>query len=81
MYWIEEIKQKQILPNQIQIKVYDHYPYDFYFCMDGIVFTGPYQAKTSQQTITYKYLANTHGANMFREYYDQLWERATYVQR
>lgn len=77
--WIERIRQKQVKPDQIELKVYDHYPYDFYFCMDGTVFTGPYQAKTSQQTITYKYIANSYGANIFREYYNLLWEKATYV--
>lgn len=79
--WIDELKKIQIRPNQIELKIYDHYPYDFYFCMDGIVFTGPYQAKTSQQTITYKYLANTYGAKTFIDYYNSLWEKAAYVQR
>ena len=77
--WVEELKKTQILPNQIELKVYDHYPYDFYFCMDGTVFTGPYQKKTSQQTITYKYLSNTHGAKNFIDYFCKLWEKATYV--
>lgn len=76
--WIEELEKKQIRPNQIELKTYDHYPYDFYFCMDGTVFTGPYQPKTSQQTITYKYLAKTHGANTFRDYYNLLWEATVY---
>lgn len=77
--WTTELKKKQIVNNQVEIKVYDHYPYDFYFCMDGVVFTGPYQAKTSQQTITYKYSANTLGANTFKNYFDSLWEQQNYV--
>lgn len=43
--------------------------------MDGIVFTGPYQNKTSQQTITYKYDKNTKGAKVYIEYFDSLWEK------
>lgn len=77
--WVDGLKKRQIYANQIEIKTYDHYPYDFYFCMDGIVFTGPYQAKTSQQTITYKYLANSLGANTFKNYFESLWMRGKNV--
>lgn len=77
--WIYELKKRQIRANQIEIKIYDHYPYDFYFCMDGIVFTGPYQSKTSQQTITYKFLANTLGASIFNNYFESLWEQGNNV--
>lgn len=77
--WIEELKKKQLGPTQVELKIYDHYPYDFYFCMDGTVFTGPYHTKTSQQTITYKFSANTLGANTFKSYYESLWENANYV--
>lgn len=77
--WITDLKKMQVVSNQVEIKAYDHYPYDFYFCMDGVVFTGPYQAKTSQQTITYKYLANTLGSNYFKSYFDSLWEQQKYV--
>ena len=71
--WLTGLKELQIMEGQIQIKTYDHYPYDFYFNMDGVVFTGPYQNKTSQQTITYKYAANTRGANIYKSYFDSLW--------
>lgn len=77
--WVSDLKLKQIYNQQIELKVYDHYPYDFYFCMDGIVFTGPYQTKTSQQTITYKYSANTIGASIFINYFNSLWEESTNV--
>jgi len=70
--WVDDLKQRA-LPGQIEIRTYDHYPYDFIFCMDGIIFTGPYHAKTSQQTITYKYLANSNGANIFSNYFQLLW--------
>lgn len=73
--WVDKLKKLQIVENQILIKTYDHYPYDFYFNMDGIVFTGPYQNKTSQQTITYKYDKNTKGSKVYIEYFDSLWEK------
>lgn len=76
--WVNELKKKQIDDNQISIRFYSNYPYDFYFCLDGVVFTGPYQPKTSQQTITYKYYANSHGAHVFRNYFNMLWERKGY---
>lgn len=72
--WVRSLKKFQIVDNQIEIKTYDHYPYDFYFNMDGIVFTGPYQNKKSQQTITYKFSANTLGAKIYEDYFSSLWE-------
>ena len=76
--WLNELKEKQIDNNQICVRFYDNYPYDFYFCLDGIVFTGPYQPKTSQQTITYKYRAYSYGAQLFRNYFNMLWEKKGY---
>ena len=73
--WTNELKKKQQNENQSSVRVYDNYPYDFYFRLDNTVFTGPYQPKTSQQTITYKYLAYSRGARVFRNYYNSLWEK------
>lgn len=77
--WVNKIKEKSIFAGQVEIKTYNRYPYDFYFCIDGDVFTGPYHNKSSQQTITYKYLANTPGANIFTDNFDVQWENAQYV--
>lgn len=73
--WIEDLRRNQRYENQIEIRLYDHYPFDFYFCIDGTVYTGPYQAKTSQQTITYKFSVGTNGANAFKDYFESLWEK------
>lgn len=74
--WIRKLKEKEIFENQIQLKHYDNYPYEFYFNMDGVVFTGPYQNKTSQQTITYQYAARTLGSNKYEQLFESLWENA-----
>lgn len=71
--WINHLKGKALMDGQVVIKTYDCYPYDFYFSMDGTIFTGPYQAKTSQQTITYKYSKNSMGATLFSDYFESIW--------
>ena len=73
--WVKKLQKMQIYDNQVEIKVYDHYPYDFYFCMDGVTFTGPYQTKSSQQTITYKFAPHSLGARKYKDYFDSLWEK------
>lgn len=75
--WVSELQQNQLHRGQVELKTYNHYPYDFYFNIDGTVFTGPYQAKTSQQTITYRYNRNAQGAKYFREYFEALWSDNT----
>lgn len=77
--WVDKLKEKSIVEEQVEIKIYSRYPYDFYFCIDGDVFTGPYHDKSSQQTITYKYLAKTHGANIFTKNFNEQWKKARYV--
>lgn len=72
--WISELKNIQRVDGQVEVKTYDNYPYDFYFNLDGTIFVGPYQNKTSQQTITYKYAAGTKGAKIYKDYFDSLWE-------
>jgi len=71
--WVLELKKNQLQKGQVQIKTYNHYPHEFYFDIDGTVFTGPYQAKTSQQTITYRFNKNGQGAKYYREYFQELW--------
>ena len=71
--WISELKSYQTYDGQVELKMYNHYPHDFYFNIDGTVFTGPYQAKTSQQTITYRFNRNAAGARYFVEYFEELW--------
>ncbi len=71
--WVSDLKKSELFDRQVEIKTYDHYPYDFYFCLDGTVFTGPYQDKTSQQTITYKFTMKGNGSKYYTQYYESLW--------
>jgi hypothetical protein len=73
LQWVSQLKEVQLFNGQVEIKTYDHYPYDFYFCIDGTVFTGPYQAKTSQQTITYKFIAKGVGSEYYKQNFESLW--------
>ena len=57
------------------MKFYNHYPYEFYFNVDGVVYVGPYQDKTSQQTITFKFNKNSKGAKCYNEYFERLWTK------
>lgn len=74
--WLAELKSVQKYDNQIEIRTYNHYPHDFYYCMDGIVYTGPYLPKSSQQTITYKFLAKSKGAALYQEHFEKVWSSA-----
>lgn len=77
--WVSEIKKYLKNECQVHIRVLDFYPSDFYFAMDGTVWTGPYQAKESQQTLTYKYDKGGMGADYYTEYFEELWENATEI--
>ena len=74
--WVDSIKKNQKRDDQVQIKIYDHYPSDFYFNMDGVVWTGPYQAKESQQTVTFKFEKDGLGAEYFKQNFEDLWKNA-----
>lgn len=71
--WLAELTPLQKYANQIEVRTYDHYPHDFFYCMDGIVYTGPYLPKASQQTITYKFLGKSKGAAYYKAHFDKLW--------
>ena len=74
--WVSDLKKNQLFDRQVEIRTYNHYPYDFYFCLDEIVFTGPYQDKTSQQTITYKFTLKRNGSKYYRQYFESLWNNS-----
>lgn len=76
--WVEELKIIQKYDRQIEIQFYDHYPYDFYFCIDNNIYIGPYQNKLSQQTITYRFMSDSEGYSYYKNYFNNLWE--TYEQ-
>lgn len=73
LVWLAELKPLQKNKGQIEVRTYNLYPHDFYYCMDGIVYTGPYLPKSSQQTITYKFLAKSKGAAYYQAHFEKLW--------
>ncbi len=71
--WLAELTPLQKYADQIEVRTYNHYPHDFFYCMDGLVYTGPYLTKASQQTITYKFLVKSKGAAYYKDHFDKLW--------
>lgn len=72
--WVKQLQHRQLKDGQVEIKTYMDYPHDFYFCIDGTVFIGPYESKTSQQTITYRYNAHGHGARYYSDNFERFWK-------
>lgn len=73
--WFEELKSLQKYDGQIELRVYNHYPYEFYFCIDDNMYIGPYQEKTSQQTITYYFKNKSEGFDYYKTHFNHLWSQ------
>lgn len=72
--WINELKQIAPNPDNIQIKLYDTLPLDFYFREDDYVYLGPYlYGKDSQQTISFEFKGPSEGYNYYKNYFETLW--------
>lgn len=72
--WVNELKKVQVDKQQVQIKYYDSLPLDFYFGLDNNVYIGPYlYGKQSQQTISYQFEEGGEGFNLYKDYFEQLW--------
>ena len=72
--FVENLQKIQTNTNQVQIKVYNSLPLDFYFGFKSEIFIGPYMYnKGSQQTISYSYKANSLGFKYYSDYFDKLW--------
>lgn len=72
--WVKQLQKLQLADGQVEIKTYMDFPHEFYFCIDGTVFIGPYESKTSQQTITYRYNAHGQGARYYSDNFERLWK-------
>ena len=72
--WISELQKIQLSPGQVEVKTYNTYPHEFYFCIDGTIYIGPYENKTSQQTITYRFNPYGQGARYYSNYFENLWK-------
>lgn len=75
LIWISYLQELQKQPGQVQIKTHMGYPHDFYFAVDDAIFVGPYESKTSQQTITYRYNTHGQGARYYKNYFERLWKK------
>lgn len=75
LLWVSHLQKLEKNRGQVQIKTYMDYPHDFYFALDDAIFIGPYESKTSQQTITYRYNTHGYGARYYRDYFERLWEK------
>lgn len=59
---------------KIQIKYYNAMTLDFYWRMDDVVYVGPYLYNImSQQTITYKFVKDGKGFDVYTDYFESLW--------
>ena len=66
-------------PN-LEIRVYDGVPLEFYFCYDTDMFVGPHHPKSSQQTITLQFSTSGEGASVYKQYFEEAWNKAKTVQ-
>ena len=74
--WVKKLgSQSREKDEQVAIKAYrDDLPLDFYFSLKGALFVGPYQDKSSQQTITYEYTDTALAFMVYQRYFDQKWK-------
>lgn len=78
--WAYELNQYQIRDGQVQIKIYDSLPQDFYFGMDNAIYVGPYlYGIISQQTISYEYTKNSKGYDYYSNYFEKLWNNKLFA--
>lgn len=78
--FIGELKKIEKDKGQVEIRVYDSLPLDFYFGYKNQVFTGPYMYDMgSQQTISYSYKAKSYGFKYFSEYFEKLWNDSEFT--
>ncbi len=72
--WVRELN-KENKKNNIQLRYYNTLPLDYYNRIDNVVYMGPYwYNKTSQHTVSYKFIAGSEGYNLYTDYFDDLWE-------
>ena len=73
--WVKSVDS----PN-IELRVYEGIPLEFYFKYDTDLFVGPHHPKTSQQTVTWQFSTSERGAHIYLKYFDDAWDKATPVQ-
>ncbi len=61
-------------PGQIEVKGYKCMTLDFYWRVDNEIYIGPYWYHVgSQQTITYKFCKGKKGFDIYKDYFETLW--------
>ena len=73
--WVKSVDS----PN-IEVRVYDGIPLEFYFKYDTDLFVGPHHPKTSQQTVTWQFSTTERGASIYLQYFDEAWDKAKPIQ-
>lgn len=77
--WVKELKKDY--PDQIEIKLANHLPSEFYCRVDDSIFVGPYQyGKDSQQLITMEFKNPGKAFAYYKDYFDSLWENNDYCE-
>lgn len=70
--WAKRLKKKT--SGDISIKYYNSMTLDFYWRLGDYLYVGPYlYGKTSQSTLTYKYIKGSQGFDMYTRYFEDLW--------
>lgn len=77
--WVEDLKKTY--PGQIEIKLANHLPSEFYCRVDNSIFIGPYQyGKDSQQLITMEFKSPGKAFAYYEDYFDSLWKDKDYCE-
>lgn len=72
--WADQKNQNKKNKGKIIIKGYNCMTLDFYWRVDDVIYIGPYlYGMESQNMISYKF-ANGKAYDMYREYFERLWE-------
>lgn len=79
--WVQQLRAASPSPDNVRIKHYRTMPLDFYFRIDRSVFIGPYlPGLSSQQTISYQFVAGGEGFEYWTKYFDRLWNDPEFSQ-
>lgn len=73
--YVQLLQDIQPSQGQVEIKMYDSLPQDFYFGFKEVAFIGPYLYRLgSQRTISYMFKSNSRGYSYYSEYFERLWQ-------
>lgn len=74
--WADNLNSRKYA-GKIEIKGYKCMTLDFYWRVDNDIYVGPYWYHVgSQQTVTYKFHCGGKGFDLYKEYFEELWNDA-----